>query len=140
MAAHGGEIVISVSNRRRVFVPSRLQQNFGYTLSASDAFSADAAVLNPFGRRGTAAQTVAVYDGVHYVRAPYSPGFAQFPEHRPFAAVDGSPGTEWLADSSLELSRRWIEVGFVAPRDIDHIDVVPYSDERGVVTALAVAG
>ncbi|HEV7363756.1 MAG TPA: alpha-(1-_3)-arabinofuranosyltransferase family protein [Solirubrobacteraceae bacterium] len=140
MAAGGGEVVISDSNRRRVFVPSRLQQNFGYTLSASDSFSADAAVLNPFSGRGIAAQTVAVYDGVRYLHAPYSPGFAQFPEHRPFAAVDGSPGTEWLADSSLEVSRRWLEVGFPAPRDVDHIDVVPYSDERGVVTALEVAG
>ena len=97
-------------------------------------------MLNPFAARGTSGQTVAEYEGLRYLRAPYSPGFAQFPEHRPFAALDGSLATAWLADSSLEVPRRYMEVGFERPRDVGHVDVFPYSDGRAIVEALDVNG
>ncbi len=49
------EVVITDSNRRRVLVPSRLAQNAGPVLAASEEPSVDAAVLNPFPDRGAAA-------------------------------------------------------------------------------------
>ena len=100
-AAAGADVVISDSNRRRVFVAGRLTQNTGPTLAAGEHIPRDAAVLDPFADRGAAAQTIAVYQGASYVRAPQSPGFSLFPEHRPFAAFDGSPSTAWLADRAL---------------------------------------
>ena len=46
-------------------------------------------------------------------RAPFSPGYAQYPEHRPFAAFDGNPGTAWVADRLAPVADRWLQIGFV---------------------------
>ena len=136
LTADGAQVVITDSNRRRVFVNSLVDQNLGPTVGANDSFSADAAILDPFAARGTDDQTVQVLKGARYIRAPYSPGFVQFPEHRPFAAFDGSPSTAWLADPSLDPSQRWIEVGFDSPRDVPFIDLLPYDDSRATVHAV----
>jgi arabinofuranan 3-O-arabinosyltransferase len=139
-AARGARVTITDSNRRRAFVNALLRQNLGWTLDAGDSPSADAARLDPFSDRGTEAETVARFTGARYVRARFSPGLPQFPEHRPFAAVDGDPRTAWLSDLNLEPPDRWIEVGFERPRDVDHVDVLPYRDSRGAVDAVEVAG
>jgi len=139
-AAQGAEVVVTDTNRRRIFAAARLAENAGPTLAAADPLAANAAELNPFAARGRAAQTLAVYRGARYVRSLQSPGFSLFPEHRPFAAFDGSPSTAWLADRTLTPAQRWIEIGFDAPRDVDHVDVLPYDDERAVVDVLEVAG
>jgi arabinofuranan 3-O-arabinosyltransferase len=140
-AARGGSFVISDSNRRRVFVAARLRGNTGWTVPAGEKLSEDSAQLDPFPRRGTDAQTVAlVGGGVASVHADFSPGFAQFPERRPFAAVDGDPATAWLADRALATDRHHLDVGFPAPRDVDHVDVMPYSDGQGRVDRVAVNG
>ena len=96
--------MITDSNRRRVLVPSRLAQNAGPVLSASEEPSVDAAVLNPFAALGPDAQTVAVHDGIAAVTAPSSPGFPQFPENRPFAALDGD-ATDAVAGGSRAVCR-----------------------------------
>ncbi len=134
------EVVVTDSNRRRVLVVSRIAQNNGPTLAADEPPSVDAAVLNPFAARGSDAQTVAVHSGIAAVRAPASPGFPQFPERRPFAALDGDPATHWQADRTLARDRRWLEVTFARPRDVDHVDLLPYDDRRGRVTEADVAG
>lgn len=138
-AAEGADVVIADSNRRRVFVPARLEQNFGWTLGPRDEPSEDAAMLNPFPDRGSDAQTVALYGGAR-LRMPFSPGGEQFPEHRPFAAFDGDPRTAWLADRNLATGRRWVEIEFPRPRDVPHVDVLPENDRYGTVRALDVAG
>ncbi len=132
------EVVIADGNRRRVLVVSRLAQNAGATLAAGDPISEDAAVLNPFG--GTDTQTVAELGGVASIQAPFSPGFPQFPEHRPFAALDGDPATYWESDRALEPDRHWLEVRFTAPRDVPYVDLQPYSDHLEKVLAVEIAG
>jgi arabinofuranan 3-O-arabinosyltransferase len=140
-AARGASFVISDSNRRRVFVAARLRGNTGWTVPAGEKLSEDAAQLDPFPRRGTDAQTVAlVGGGVASVHADFSPGFAQFPERRPFAALDGDQATAWLADRALATDRHHLDVGFPAPRDVDHVDLMPYSDGQGRVDRVAVNG
>jgi arabinofuranan 3-O-arabinosyltransferase len=139
-AAPGGEVVISDSNRRRVQAAARMTQNQGATLAAGEDFSADAAVVDPFAGAGTAAETVAVYGGARYLRAPYSPAYPQFPERRPYAAFDGDPATHWQADRALEEPRRWLEIGFTEPRDVAAVDLLPYDDRRGKVTAVEIGG
>jgi hypothetical protein len=140
-AARGASFVISDSNRRRVFVAARLRGNTGWTVPAGEKLSEDSAQLDPFPRRGTDAQTVAlVGGGVASVHADFSPGFAQFPERRPFAALDGDPATAWLADRALATDRHHLDVSFTAPRDVDHVDLMPYSDGQGRVDRVAVNG
>jgi hypothetical protein len=139
-AAAGGEIVVSDSNRRRAFVASRPRQSYGWTLAASEPFSSDAAVLDPFDR-GPDAQTVAVYEGARSVHAPFSPQIAQFPEHRPFAAFDGDVRTTWIADPTLEEARHWVEADFTAPREVPYIDLLPdASNPLVIVTRVDVNG
>jgi arabinofuranan 3-O-arabinosyltransferase len=130
--------VIADGNRRRVFVVSRMAQNVGATLAAGDPISEDAAVLNPFG--GTDSQTVAVLEGVASIRAPFSPGFPQFPEHRPYAALDGDSATYWESDRALEPDRHWLEVRFNEPRDVPYVDLTPYNDHLCTVLAVEIAG
>lgn len=139
-AKRGTSIVLSDSNRRRVIVISRMRQNTGATLAAGDPISEDSAVLNPFPDRGSDGQTVAVLHGLRSVRAPFSPGYSQFPEHRPFAAVDGDPRTFWLADSALEPDRHVLEVAFLKPIDIPYIDVLPRNDAGSVTDSVVTGG
>jgi hypothetical protein len=139
-AAAGGEIVISDSNRRRVFVAARLRGNTGWTLQPSESISEDGTQLDPFESAGPDGQTVASLHGIRSVRAPFSPGFAQFPERRPYAALDGDPSTAWLADRALTVDRHRLDVRFDAPRDVDHVDLLPYGDGRGIPDVIQVNG
>ena len=132
--------MITDSNRRRVLVPSRLAQNAGPVLAAGEEPSVDAAVLDPFGK-GPDAQTVAVYGGgITGVSAPSSPGYPQFPENRPFAALDGDPATHWQADRALTPDRHVLTVRFDKPRDVPYVYLRPYDDSRVKVTAVEIAG
>jgi hypothetical protein len=139
-AARGSEVVVSDSNRRRVMVVSRLRQNTGATLGPGDPISEDSAVLNPFADRGTDGQTVAVLHGARSLFAPFSPGYSQFPEHRPFAAFDGDPRTFWLADSALRPDRHWVEIEFVKPLDISTVEVMPYNDAGATTDSVELNG
>ncbi|MEA2438540.1 MAG: arabinofuranan 3-O-arabinosyltransferase, partial [Thermoleophilaceae bacterium] len=140
-ALAGGEVAITDSNRRRTFLASRPRAAVGWTLPAVVPFSQDAAVLDPFPRRGSVAQTVADYAGARYVDAPYSPQIAQFPDHRPFAAFDGDPATTWLPDPTLDDPRHWVELGLPGKRDVPYVDVLPDDSNPSVgITRVTVAG
>ena len=133
--ASGGEVVITDSNRRRAFVAGSLEQNVGATLPADQTVSADGIILDPFGR-GPDFETVATYTGIRSVSAPFSPQTPQYPEHRPFAALDGSPATAWLADPTLDPGRRYLDVAFTRPIDVPYVDLLP----SGPVEAVTVGG
>ncbi|MTD42889.1 DUF3367 domain-containing protein [Conexibacter sp. W3-3-2] len=140
----GAGFVIADGVRRRAFVSARLRGNVGPTLPADRDVSEDGTRLDPFSGDGDrpAAQTVAVLRGrgAVAVSAPYSPQVTQFPEHRPAAALDGDLGTAWLADRFLAESRRHLDVTFPEPRDVGTIELYPYGDSRGTVTAVEVGG
>ncbi|HEU4657644.1 MAG TPA: alpha-(1-_3)-arabinofuranosyltransferase family protein [Capillimicrobium sp.] len=140
LAANGSRVVITDSNRRRVFVPSQLRANQGATLAPDDPISEDGHQLNPWPDRDTDVQTVAQLDGVRWVRAPFSPQIPQFPEHRPFAALDGDPATAWVADRTLTADRWHLDVALERPADVPYVDLLPYGDERGRVKEVAVNG
>ena len=139
LAAGGADIVVSDTNRRRAFVSSSLVQNTGATLAPDQAPAENGIVLDPFGR-GSPAQTVALLRGARSIDAPFSPVRPQFPEHRPFAALDGDPHTAWLADPTLDPGRWRLDLTFNRPRDVPYVDLVPYSDARGTVRAVEVGG
>ncbi|HEX4672717.1 MAG TPA: alpha-(1-_3)-arabinofuranosyltransferase family protein, partial [Solirubrobacteraceae bacterium] len=139
-AARGGAtIAISDSNRRQAFVAARLLQNRGAVLPAGQDVSQDGTFLDPFDH-GSDAQTVAVQRGLARISSPFSPQTSQFPEHRPFAAVDGDVNTEWLGDRFLAPQRRHLDVTFSSPRAVPYVDVLPYSDARGITRNLIVNG
>lgn len=134
-----GEVVITDSNRRQAFVAARLKANRGRVLTASEDLSEDGAYMDPFGK-GADAQTVTRLSGVRSLWSPFSPQTTQFAEHRPFAALDGDPGTAWIADRGLDTGRHWIEVKLESPRDVGELEVLPYNDSRGVVERIEVNG
>jgi arabinofuranan 3-O-arabinosyltransferase len=129
--ASGGEVVITDSNRRRAFVAGSLEQNVGATLPADQTVSADGFILDPFGR-GPDFETVATYSGIRSVSAPFSPQTRQDPSHRPFAALDGSPATAWLADQSLDPGRWYLDVALTRPTDVPYVDLLPYGGVHAV--------
>jgi arabinofuranan 3-O-arabinosyltransferase len=141
-AARGGaRFVITDSNRRSVLVTSSLFQNAGPVIGAGDPFSPDSAVLDPFPGRGTAAQTVQlVGGGISDVRSLESPGFPQYPEHGPFAALDGDPRTAWLADRHLLAAQRWLQVSFPHPRAVASVALTPFESPRAYVRQVTVNG
>ena len=140
-AQTGADVFITDSNRRRVFVASRVLQNYGWTVPASESFSADATVMDPFPAHGSDAQTVTVFAGAKYLQTPYDPQVAEFPEHRPFAAFDGNPTTSWLADTTLPQSEQWIEIAFDQPRNVPYINLLPdQSDPFVQLTEVQIAG
>jgi hypothetical protein len=135
----GADIVIGDGNRRRVIVASRARQEVGPTLTAADPIPADAAVLDPL-EAGTRAQTVAEYEGIRSVREDPLPGVTQFPEHRPFAALDGDPATAWIAPGHVDFERNWLEVELTAPRDVPYVDLLPHADSLGRTAQVEIAG
>jgi arabinofuranan 3-O-arabinosyltransferase len=139
-ALAGAQVIITDSNRRRVFVPSRVRQNYGWTISSRDAFPPDSALLDPFRSRGSAAQTVAVYQGARDIVAPYNPQLAQFPEHRPYAAFDRNTATSWLADPTLDPSQQWIQIDLDHPRDIPRLGLLPYQMAARALQVVSVNG
>ena len=115
-AREGAELVVSDSNRRRVFVPARLRQNAGATLGPGDPMSEDAALLDPFADRGNEAPHRGASSTAPATCAPRSrPGSPSSQRAGRSAALDGSARSEWLADAHLEEDRRWIEIGFDEP-------------------------
>jgi arabinofuranan 3-O-arabinosyltransferase len=136
----GGDLVISDSNARQAFVSGSLDQNLGPVLTPEQDVSADGIILDPFAL-GPADETVARYGGgVSSVQAPSSPQVPQFPEHRPFAAIDGSPATAWLADPTLGSASRWLQVDLKRPSDVPYVDLLPYGDAGGKVRQVQIAG
>ncbi|HEX5620177.1 MAG TPA: alpha-(1-_3)-arabinofuranosyltransferase family protein [Solirubrobacteraceae bacterium] len=138
-ARTGAELVIGDGNRRQVMVASRTRQEVGPVLAAGEDLPSDAAVLDPL-EAGTRAQTVAEYDGIRAVRDDFIPAVTQFPEHRPFAAIDGDDRTSWISFDHADLSRHWLEVDFTAPRDVPFVDLLPHADARARTTAVEIAG
>jgi hypothetical protein len=139
-AREGASFVVTDTNRRRAFTAARLRANTGFTLPPDQDVSEDGAMLDPFAERGPEAQTVARVEGVRSVSAPFSPQVTQFPEHRPFAAIDGDSSTAWLADRALARPRHVLTVRLDSPLEVGAIELLPYGDRHGVVRRVAVNG
>jgi arabinofuranan 3-O-arabinosyltransferase len=139
-AGTGARVVVSDSNRRRLFSPQDSQQNLGATLPATERLSKNAAAINPFPKRGAAGQTVAVLRGARSITAPGNVEANAFPEHRPYAALDGRLDTSWIADRRVAPADRWIQIDFNRSRDVPYVVVAPANGPHGVVTDVEIAG
>jgi hypothetical protein len=138
-ARAGASFVIADRNARRAFAASHPRGSRSPVLTASENVGVDGAMLDPFGT-GPAAETVAVLRGVRSLSADASPQVTQFPEDRPAAALDGDTATAWLADRTLDRSRRRLTVTFTGSRDVPFVELMPYSDSRAVVREVEIGG
>ena len=93
-ARGGGPIVITDTNRRRAFVAARLRANTRRDAAARPGVSRgrhDARPVHDGRDRTPTRRPSRSLRGVKTLSAPFSPQVTQFPEHRPFAALDGDP-------------------------------------------------
>jgi hypothetical protein len=127
----GATLVLTDSNRRRVVNSARLRLRYGPTLGPEDDISADSPTFELFDRESNDGRTIALYTGLRAIESPIQAGQAIFPEHRPFAAVDGDLGTSWLADKNLDADQRWLELRFRRPLRARTLRLFPRVDERG---------
>ena len=133
----GSELVFTDSARRRTVTTNSLRVNQSPTVGPVDPIPAGAARFVLFDDDEESRGTVALYDGLDYLRSPLSPDGRQLPEHRPFAALDGRLETQWLAHSSAE-EDRYLELRLSRPRAVAAISVHPNADSRGRTARLAV--
>ncbi len=115
------------SNRRRFRLNSKIGSAMSQTLPASQQVERTFPNYDPFPGTGTAEQTVAVYSGIRSLTSPAGPGFTVFPEHRPYAALDGDVGTSWIAQSD-EPADRYIDIQLRRPLPTRFIYVRPHRD------------
>ena len=141
LAARRATLVFSDSHRRRVLESNQLRANRGPTLGASDPLPRQFPAYDLFPERGTAAQTVARYSGLEFLRAPLFRSFGLFPEHRPYAALDGRLDTSWIASEATYQpeQQRWIELGLRRPRFVPWIRVFPHRDQLGATNEVGLS-
>ena len=121
------------SNRRRGLLPAVLTTNTGHTLGAEEPLDRRFPDYDPFKSLGMATRTVAVYSGLRSLESPSSPGYGLFPEHRPFAALDGDLGTAWITDED-ESANRYLQLNFARPISFGSIRIHPHQDFGGRTT------
>jgi arabinofuranan 3-O-arabinosyltransferase len=136
----GARLVFSDSNRLRVVAPSTTAQDLGPTLEPGDPIADDSPYYALFPKRAAAAETVATYTGLTYLRTP-GPHRAGpiFPEDSPYAALDGSLNTAWLADPQAPVNQRYLELKLRTPRVVHSISLYPLDEPLGATTGVAVS-
>ena len=111
---HGpADLVVTDSNRKQAFEWNSLNDNTGYTQTASEqptAFVANDPGINLFPGSGSSAQTTTVLNGIRSVTASaYGTAFDLRSEWRPANAIDGNPTTAWETegDSGVPNDNWW---------------------------------
>jgi arabinofuranan 3-O-arabinosyltransferase len=135
---NGAELVFSDSARVRSAIESRLADTNGPTLTAGTPIPEDWPRYDPFPRAGLAGRTVAEYTGLRNLYSPQSRGSANFPQYRPYAALDGDLRTAWIANSQV-VSQRYLQLELAHPRPVAAIAVQPHSDPSGRTAFVAVS-
>ncbi|HLX87263.1 MAG TPA: alpha-(1-_3)-arabinofuranosyltransferase family protein, partial [Acidimicrobiales bacterium] len=101
-------LVVTDSNRKQLYFWSRIQENAGLMLSASDANPS--APLDIFGNSPVEAQTTEQTVGVTSVEA-----VPAVPKHAPIFAVEGIPGAAWETPAGVVPLSRWWQVRLTRP-------------------------
>ena len=79
-------------------------------------------MLDPFASAAATRRPSPCYGGDRAVRAPFSPGFTQFPEHRPFAALDGDLRDVLAGRPRARRRTATCRRRLPAPRDVPYVD------------------
>ena len=141
-AAGGGDIVVTDTNPRRIFLPQFLSLDEGPIFTTAEKVPTASALIDPFPANSPDDETVATLTGARYVSAPESFGYYQFPENGAIAAVTGSPGhdTGWSADRFIFSGTQTLSVGLNHPMDVPYVDIYPLTNSHGYVFEVAVNG
>jgi arabinofuranan 3-O-arabinosyltransferase len=126
------------SNRRRGVLVAKLTTNTGPTLGAQDPLAREFPDYDPFRAEGMTTRTVAVYGGLESLYSPLSPGFTLFPEHRPFAALDGRKETSWITQEK-DPARRYLQINLRHPIALSGIRIRPHRDGGGATSKVFVS-
>jgi hypothetical protein len=137
--AGGARLVFTDTSRKRAFISTRLRANRGYTIGPSDRIPPDSPKFDPFPELGDDARTVALYTGVRSISSPASGGFSQFPQFRPFAAVDGRLDTSWLADDDVPPRDWYLNLELARPVQARSVGIVPHATRFGRTVRVAVS-
>lgn len=114
-------LVITDSNRRRVWSFSGVRRNYSYTLPAGATIGDRPPGFGLFGDRPET-QSVAVYEGVAAITASgYGSPFEDQPEYRPSNAFDGDPDTWWLVGALTDPVGAWAQVTFDRARTLSRV-------------------
>jgi arabinofuranan 3-O-arabinosyltransferase len=133
----GARIVLTDSNRRRVWTTSRVGASFSPTMRAEDPMPAGQPSLSLF---GPDAQSVVRLQGAASISAtgPVGSIFTKHPGGKPAFAFDGDPGTAWTTGDFGSAVGRSITVTLDRPRVLSQVTLRPAKTEPMQVAAAVV--
>ena len=139
--AREARVVIGDGNRRRVFTAARARQDHGPTVAASDPlsdrFGAAPAVPRPRHRRPDGGGGARRQVGPGAATRPASPSSRRTGRWRRSTAARA---TYWVADRYLPRERRYIDIDFGRPVNVDRLDLLPKRESNTDLTEVEIAG
>ncbi len=128
LASRPAELVVTDTNRKQGYRWNSLNENTGYTETATqppDTADPSDAPLDLFPGAPADAQTTSVLNGVSSVTASsYGSSITYLPEDRPPAALDANTQTAWLTDSFTQQLGQWWQVVLLHPITESSITIV----------------
>ena len=123
------DLVITDSNRKQAFEWNSLNDNTGYTETATERptpFVQNDPSINLFPSAGTDAQTTTVLKGIDSVTASaYGTASTLRSEWRPANAIDGSPNTAWETEGDSGVpNNAWWQVTLTRPTTTSSVTLV----------------
>ncbi|HEX4244714.1 MAG TPA: discoidin domain-containing protein, partial [Acidimicrobiales bacterium] len=126
--SHPADLVVTDTNRKRGFRWNSLEENAGYTETASqrpDIEDPSDAPLDIFPQAPADAQTTTVFRDIDAVSASsYANSITYFAENRPSAALDNDAQTAWLDDSFASPIGQWWQVKLKRPTSTGTLNLV----------------
>ena len=126
--SHPADLLVTDTNRKRGFRWNSLEENAGYTETASqspDTEDPSDAPLNIFPKAPADAQTTTQFNGISAVSASsYANSVTYFAEDRPSAALDNDVQTQWLDDSFATPLGQWWQIKLARPMSIGTVTLV----------------
>ncbi len=126
--SHPADLLVTDTNRKRGFRWNSLEENAGYTETASqspDTEDPSDAPLNIFPKAPADAQTTTQFNGISAVSASsYANSVTYFAEDRPSAALDNDVQTQWLDDSFASPLGQWWQIKLARPMSIGTVTLV----------------
>jgi len=121
-----GPVALTDGLRRRDVGFGALLDNESATMTADERYPTSAPAHDYLPSWADRYATTARYDGIAAVTASSSWDRTNFlggrrPEHQPYAALDGDPGTSWRSAPGLLAVGQWVEVTMSEPRAITEV-------------------
>ena len=133
----GARVVLTDSNRRRVWTTSRVGASYSPTMRAEDPIPAGQPSLSLFGPEAQSVVRLRGAAGIH-ASGPVGSVFGRHPGGKPGFAFDGDPGTAWTTGDFGTAVGRSVTVELDRPRVLSQVTLRPAATEPMQVSAAAV--